>query len=435
MFCAGDIFVHEALALHVELEISIDTQGAAHVMGHGSVRAELHFGAGPHAHQVAVAGVADGACGVAVAVEAHELVGPRNVVAAHLHVVAVVARGHDDGFAVDFGVGSVGVVNVDACDRAAFVLNELLAPGAEHGLDVVRGGCGVLRGLACPLHVGVRGDGAVEVGVVLLFPVVAFKRGEALGADVVRLVGCLVGRRGGQDLVVGAFDEPVEVLAGVVVPIAQKLRVGAERHILHQLVDDVFLRSPLDAQVFLNLGTDDAEVAGHGYDGVVLLGLLLDDDDLGAFFRRSLCGCRASKAVAYDDNVAILFFLDFARNCRSGQEGRLEGHDISACACCCVCGSIGRFLAVVARCAAGKSCACDRCGHGAQAQEGATAHVLFHCFPPLCCRFWKAACFRPGVLRGAFRARCAPARRPESGSRPCPPTVSVRDAFLRRLER
>lgn len=74
----------------------------------------------------------------------------------------------------------------------------------------------------------------------------------------------------------------------MVVPIAQELRIGAERHILHQLVDDVFLRSPLDAQVFLNLGTDDAEVAGHGYDGVVLLGLFLDDDDLGAFFRRSL---------------------------------------------------------------------------------------------------------------------------------------------------
>ena len=61
--------------------------------------------------------------------------------------------------------------------------------------------------------------------------------------DVVRFVGGLVGRRGGQDLVVGAFDEPVEVLAGVVVPIAQKLRVGAEGHVFHQLVDDIFLLS------------------------------------------------------------------------------------------------------------------------------------------------------------------------------------------------
>gem|GEM_PF-4863315 len=203
----------------------------------------------------------------------------------------------------------------------------------------------------------------------------------------------------GQDLVIGTFDEPVKVFAGVIVPIAQELRIGAECHVLHQLVDDVFLRSPLDAQVLLDLRADDAEVARHGYDGVVVLGLLFDDDDFGAFFCRGLCCCGAGETVAHDNDVAILLFLDLARYCRSGQEGRLEGHDVSACACCC--GSVGRFLAVAARRAAGKSRACDRCGHGVQAQEGATAHVLFHCFPPLCCRFWRAACYRP-ALRDAF---------------------------------
>ena len=131
-------------------------------------------------------------------------------------------------------------MHVDSRDRAALVFDELLAPRAEHGFHVARGCCGVLSGLAGPLHVGVRGDGAVEVGVILLFPVVALKSREALRANVVRIIGGLVCCGGGQDLVIGALDEPVEVLAGMVVPIAQELLIGAERHILHQLVDDVF---------------------------------------------------------------------------------------------------------------------------------------------------------------------------------------------------
>lgn len=93
-------------------------------------------------------------------------------------------------------------------------------------------------------------------------------------------------RRGGRghDLVIGALDKPVEILAGMVVPIAQKPRVGTERHILHQLVDHFGLIGQLHVQIFLDLRSVDAEVAGHADNAQ--LGLLLHADDL----RASLCG-------------------------------------------------------------------------------------------------------------------------------------------------
>ena len=114
---AGHVLVHEALALHVELQEAVHAQGAAHVVRHRRVGAQLHPTAGPDAHELAAA----------VIHAAHELFGPRRVVVAHLGVRAVVATAQHGGFGVHLEV-AVLRLGVGAHHGVAF-LDELLALG------------------------------------------------------------------------------------------------------------------------------------------------------------------------------------------------------------------------------------------------------------------------------------------------------------------
>ena len=289
-------------------------------MGHRGMGTELHVAAGPKPHEVAVAGVADGACRVHRGVEAHELVSPRDEVVAHVLVVAPVAGGEHDGLRVDLRVVAVGVMHVGSGDLAV-LYDELLAPRGVDELGThflgFRRAC-----VERPLHVRVRSDGAVEVRVVLGFVVVALKRGEALRADVVGLVGLLVGSGAREHLEISALDEPVEVLARMVVPIAEEVGGRAVAHVFHELVDDDVFASPFDAEILLDLRADDAEIACHRNGGK--LSSLFDADDLRAFFGGGFCSCDAREAEADDEHVAVLRLFDVGRNGRCRHEVRGE---------------------------------------------------------------------------------------------------------------
>lgn len=190
----------------------------------------------------------------------------------------------------------------------------------------------------------------------------------------------LVCRRSREHFVVGILDEPVEVFAGVIVPVAQELQIGAIRHVFHKLVDNIRFGSPFDAQVFLDLGTYDAEVAGHGYYGVGILRLLLDNNDFGAFFRSRFCGSGACQTVTDYHHVAVFFRRNLSGDFGGGEEGRLERHYVAARG--------GRFaggsrLGAARRCTSGKSRSGCSSGHRTKSEERATAEVLFGHFPLL----------------------------------------------------
>ena len=311
---AGDVFVHEALASHVEVQVGVHAQRCAHVVSHGGVGAVLHTTAGPDAHEVAVARVHTAAVvGVLGGVVGH-----------HVLVCAVVAAGQDDLLGVYLDVAGVGF-GVSARHGAVLVLDELLTGGAEDDLAASGYAC-VHGGLAGPLHVGVRGDGAVEVGIELLAVVVALVAREALRADVALLVGFLLGGRTLEHLEVRALDEPVEVDAGVVVPVGKHPWVDAGGALLLHLVHDDLFGRPLDAQVLLNLRAHDAEVAGHVDDRVRVLGLLFQGDGLHARLGRGLEGCGAGQAHTDDEDVAVLLVDDVGGNLGLGEEsGGLGG--------------------------------------------------------------------------------------------------------------
>ena len=222
-----------------------------------------------------------------------------------------------------------------------------------------------------------------------------------------------------EHLVVGALDEPVEVLAGVIVPVAHHPRVAATAGLFDVLVHDVFLRSPLDAEVLLDLRAHHAEVAGHGDDGVAVLGLFLEHDDLLARLGGRLGGGGAGKAQADDEDFAVLLLLDIGGNWWRRQEigGVLGGRDAG-----------GRSVSAVAAAARGaallRRATCEA-GHarrsgcrGTEAQERATAQSLVHVNAPslVCSRGVPSpavvAAFRWGS-RGEYRAAartlfCAP---------------------------
>ena len=242
------------------------------------------------------------------------------VVAHHLVVCAVVAAGQDDLLGVYLDVAGIGL-GVSAAHGAGYILNELLPGGSEDDLATGGHAC-VHGGLAGPLHVGVRGDGAVEVGIELLAVVVALVAREALRADVALLVGLLLGGRTLEHLEVRALDEPVEVDAGVVVPVRKHPRVDAGGALLLHLVHDDLFGRPLDAQVLLNLRAHDAEVAGHVDDRVRVLGLLLQGDGLHARLGCGLEGCSAGQAHADDEDVAVLLIDDVGGNLGLGEESR-----------------------------------------------------------------------------------------------------------------
>ena len=369
---AGHVLVHEALALHVQLQEAVDAKRSAHVVGHRRVGAQLHPAAGPDAHELAAA----------VIDAAHELLGPRRVVVAHLGVRAVVAAAQHHGLGVHLQV-AVGRLRVRA-HNLVVLHDQLLALGIVDQLGAAGHGC-VERCFARPLHVRVRGNGAVEVGVDFFLVVVGFQRREALRADEVRLVRLAVGRGGFQHFVVGALDEPVEILARVVVPVVHHPGVAATARLLDELVEDVLFRSPLDAQVLLDLGSHDAEVAGHGDDRVAVFRLLFQHDDLLAGFGGFLRRGGAGDAHADDQHVAVLLLLDVGGNRRGREEvgGVFGGGDarraaaVRAAVALGGCGA-GALLRSAAGQAGGSSG--NGCG-GSQAQECATTQSGFFHVP------------------------------------------------------
>ncbi len=175
---------------------------------------------------------------------------------------------------------------------------------------------------ACPAHVGKGGQGAVEVGIELGRVVVALQLGEALRPQEVGVVGLLVLEDRAHQLIAGVGDEPVEILAGMVVPIAEQPGVAPAARLLEVLVEDDVLGRPLDAQVLLDLRPNDAKVARHGDDRVGVLGLLLENEYAGAPFGRLAGGGDAREAHADHQNVAVVLGDDVARGLRRVQERR-----------------------------------------------------------------------------------------------------------------
>ena len=167
----------------------------------------------------------------------------------------------------------------------------------------------------------------------------------------------------------------------MVVPVVDHPCVAATTGLLDELVEDVLLGSPFDAQVLLNLRAHDAEVAGHGYDGVAFFGLFFQHDDLLARFGRLLGGGGAGQAHADNQHVAILFLGNVRRYRRRRQEVWLVLGGRNALGACARVRAAACRSAL--RCAASQAGACGNGRRGTQPQERAATQILFHHVFPL----------------------------------------------------
>ena len=283
----GRRLVAEAVAVVLDGEEGHVAHGGGagvEVVQHLRVVQVLDLAARPHDHLVAVTGL--------VELLALEVLEVGQVVGAHVHVVLVVARGHDDALAgVELDVVAVLVLADDTADAAA-VLHELL--GGRLVVDVHA----LLLG-----HAG-QGDHAVA-GVVGL-------RAEER-RDVVHLVA--VDLDDGALLLValvndlraalgGLLDDPLHGLAGVPGPVLEHLAVRAVGVLLHLERDEGLHAGgvgvlQVDARAGVALG-----------DG---RGLLLHERDLGARLAGGEGGGHAGGAGADDDDVIVLRVGDLAR--------------------------------------------------------------------------------------------------------------------------
>ena len=361
---ATHVLVHEAVAVDVGQQEGVHAQGTAQVVGHRGEGAVLHLGADPHAHALAVTGVRGVAGGVAVGEDAGKARGPRHVVGHHVLVAGEVARGEQDGLGgVDLRVVAVDVLADDARDGALVVLaDELAGPRGElEGYACLD--ADVVDGLDPRCHGGKRDLAVAEdgievvlgVGVVRLGPV-RLAHGEVALVHVVGVALVL-----NDVLALHRCEEPVERLAGVVGPKVEDALVGTVAALLHELAHGG-VAVDLDAQVLLDLAADGAELVGAALPGV---GLLDDDDVLGAVLNGGAAGAQAGKGGTDDDDVGVDGLLDVGGV--DGRGGLHEGRRVG-----------GVFLGLVgqgARHGAGQG---GRAGDGGGAGDERTARKVCH---------------------------------------------------------
>ena len=156
-------------------------------------------------------------------------------------------------------------------------------------------------------------------------------------------------------------EEPVEGLAGVVGPQVEDALVGTVAALLHELAHGG-VAVDLDAQVLLDLAADGAELVGAALPRV---GLLDDDDVLGAVLNGGAAGAQTGKGGADDDDVGVDGLLDVGGV--NGRGGLHEGRRVG--------GALLGLVGQGARHGAGQG---GRAGDGGGAGDERTARKVCH---------------------------------------------------------
>ena len=343
---AGQVLVHEALAVEVEVQEACiahdayagEVGAAAHVVDHWGV-ALLHLSTGPHTQLDAVALVGEVALHVHIGEQALDVV--LNDLGAevleHLGVLGVVAGGEDDALgsvALDV-LASGGIAGVEA-HAAAIIHDELLNEAAVEGLDIA-GVDGFLHiGLDGDVLVGLELNGSGVAGEALLLPVVVLGQRVEDGDD--EIVRALVGNSaaGGLGVVqVGVcLHPPVEGVADVVGPLAHDAALAAVGALHHVGVDDVvdLLTGPgVAAPLGLHLAVDDGILAAAALGAVGLL----ESSHQTAVLGDAAAGGNACDAAAHDCHIHVNGLGDLALvDLRLGTQPVLIGGRCSGVAAC-----------------------------------------------------------------------------------------------------
>ena len=240
---AGRVFVHKTLAAVVQQQKAGRAEHAAHVVGAGRVGAVLQLGADPHAHAVAVSGVAGLQVFVAAQPQLRRFGHAGAKAPQHLRVAHIVAGGQHHAF---FGQRAQVAPFAQLCNgplhAALPAAQQLHRGGRADTLHQPR--------LQCQMQVALKhrhvGGPHPYGGLVALEPLGAVFKGFGAGAapGLQPAFGPLGrdGCSGGHDGDVRVpLQIPVERLAGLVRPAAQDILAGLVGHIAHQVAHDLHL--------------------------------------------------------------------------------------------------------------------------------------------------------------------------------------------------